>query len=152
MFCVKTLRLASFRAVLDELGDAAPDDDQPPQAGGVETTFGRSPQREQFSSLLNGMARGREDFVSPSHMSRLYAEARSGAASERRRRLSEAETVAEDLRLRPGLTKAELRRIRRKFAFGNHPDRVPPSSREAATRRMIIANALIDQALKARTV
>jgi len=149
MFCVKPLRLASFRAVLEELGDTAPGDCRPPPGGARDAPFGHSAHIEQFGSILNSMARGSWNFVSPSRLSHLYAEARAGAASEQQRGVSEAESVAGELRLRPRLTAKELRRIRREFALGNHPDRVPAPLRERATQRMIIANTLIDQALKA---
>jgi hypothetical protein len=56
--------------------------------------------------------------------------------------------VAEELGLRPGLTPAELGRIRRSFALANHPDRAAPAHRDEATRRMAIANILIDRALR----
>jgi hypothetical protein len=149
MFCVKPLRLASFRAVLEDLGNAAPEDCRPPDGGARDAPFGHSARCERFGSLLSAMARGSWNFVSPSSLSHLYAEARAGAASESPRGMSEAEMVAGELCLRPRLTAQELRRIRREFALGNHPDRVPAPLRERATRRMIIANTLIDQALKA---
>lgn len=41
-----------------------------------------------------------------------------------------------------------LQRLRRDFALKNHPDRVPSVLRLAATKRMMIANALIDSAMK----
>lgn len=56
--------------------------------------------------------------------------------------------VAEELGLRPGLTSQQLSGIRRTFALANHPDRVAPAHRDHATRRMAIANILIDRALK----
>jgi hypothetical protein len=56
--------------------------------------------------------------------------------------------VAEELGLRPGLTPRELNASRRSFALANHPDRVPPPRRNEATRRMAIANILIDRALR----
>lgn len=40
----------------------------------------------------------------------------------------------------------ELARIRRAFAFKNHPDRVPAHLRERALQRMKLANMLIDEA------
>ena len=149
MFCVKPLRLASFRAVLEDLGDAAPDDCRPPPCGARAAPLGHSAHIGQFGSVLNAMARGSWNFVSPSRLSHLYAEARAGAASEKQRSMSEADSVADELRLRPRLTAKELRWIRREFARGNHPDRVQAPLRERATRRMVIANTLIDQALKA---
>jgi hypothetical protein len=65
-------------------------------------------------------------------------------------RLSEAE-IAEDLALGSCRTEHDLRERRRLFAFENHPDRVPADYRDQATRRMTIANQLVDAAL-ARTV
>ncbi len=58
------------------------------------------------------------------------------------------ETVMRELRLGPELTARELERRRRDFALLNHPDRVPPWDRELATRRMTLANMLIDLALQ----
>jgi hypothetical protein len=57
-------------------------------------------------------------------------------------------SVAEELGLRPELTPRELHASRRAFALANHPDRVPPPRRDEATRRMAIANILIDRALQ----
>jgi hypothetical protein len=37
-------------------------------------------------------------------------------------------------------------RLRRDFAFHNHPDRVAPHLRNHAIRRMQVANMLIDEA------
>lgn len=41
-----------------------------------------------------------------------------------------------------------LQRLRREFALKNHPDRMPTTLRARATKRMMIANALIDSAMK----
>ena len=60
------------------------------------------------------------------------------------------ETIAGELRLTPELTARDLERIRREFALANHPDRVAPLDRDLATRRMTLANTLIDQALQER--
>lgn len=61
-------------------------------------------------------------------------------------RLSETE-IAEDLDLASCRTVTELRERRRVFALENHPDRVVPDYRAAATIRMTIANQLIDRAI-----
>ena len=61
---------------------------------------------------------------------------------------SDPEAIAAELRLTPQLTTKELVRIRREFALANHPDRVAPGHRDLATRRMTLANALIDRALQ----
>lgn len=147
MFCVKPLRLASFRAVLEDLADAEPDTSRPPPGSAGDAPLDHAAHMEQFGSVLGAMVRGSWNFVSPARLSRLYAEARAGAATEPPD-VSEAESIAQELGIRPRLSAKDLRRIRREFALGNHPDRVSAPRRERATRRMIIANALIDQALK----
>jgi hypothetical protein len=58
------------------------------------------------------------------------------------------EDVAADLELGAGLTRLQLRAKRRQFARENHPDGVAPFAHQAATQRMMIANQLIDKALK----
>lgn len=62
-------------------------------------------------------------------------------------RTSEAE-IAEDLALSTCRSEHDLRDRRRIFALENHPDRVLPEFREQATRRMMIANQMIDAALR----
>lgn len=41
---------------------------------------------------------------------------------------------------------ADFGRMRRSFAFSNHPDRVAPHLRQRAMIRMQVANMLIDEA------
>jgi len=58
---------------------------------------------------------------------------------------TEPEAIATEL----GLEKAgieDFHRIRRRFAFANHPDRVAPHLRQRAMIRMQVANMLIDEA------
>lgn len=59
------------------------------------------------------------------------------------------EQITEELDLKANLTRQQLREKRRNFARENHPDSVVPEARDAATRRMMIANQLIDRRLKA---
>ncbi|PTM92755.1 hypothetical protein [Mycoplana dimorpha] len=58
------------------------------------------------------------------------------------------EEVAADLGLTGKETLAELTERRRTFARDNHPDGVPADLRPNATRRMTIANMLIDETLR----
>jgi len=58
------------------------------------------------------------------------------------------EDVAADLALDSNLSRTQLQARRRQFARENHPDRVAPLAHEAATIRMMIANHMIDKALK----
>lgn len=81
-------------------------------------------------------------------LARIYADELGSLPPQEMQQWEPAE-VADQLRLTSDLTSDELNRIRRAFALANHPDRVAPSQRALATRRMTIANALIDAALRA---
>jgi hypothetical protein len=59
------------------------------------------------------------------------------------------EAVALELQLSDDLQPGDLERIRRIFAYRNHPDRVGIAYKAHALQRMTVANVLIDQALKA---
>lgn len=56
------------------------------------------------------------------------------------------EAIARELALYRIADLKALDRLRREFAFGNHPDRVRPEWRDAAMTRMQTANRLIDEA------
>ena len=63
--------------------------------------------------------------------------------------LSAEEAVTLELHLSDDLEPADLERMRRTFAYRNHPDRVGPAHKAQALQRMTVANVLIDHALKA---
>ena len=54
--------------------------------------------------------------------------------------------IAGELSLSTLTDARDLDRIRREFAFQNHPDRVPDDRRDRAMLRMQVANQLIDEA------
>ena len=56
------------------------------------------------------------------------------------------EAIARELSLHRIADVKSLDRLRREFAFRNHPDRVRPDWRQAAMARMQTANRLIDEA------
>lgn len=56
------------------------------------------------------------------------------------------EAIAAELGLDRPAGDLDLSRLRRSFAFANHPDRVPPHLRQRAMIRMQVANMLIDEA------
>ncbi|MDR6757616.1 hypothetical protein J2Y48_002913 [Mycoplana sp. BE70] len=58
------------------------------------------------------------------------------------------EDVAADLGLTGQETRPQLVALRRAFARDNHPDGVPAELRPNATRRMTIANMLLDETLR----
>ena len=58
----------------------------------------------------------------------------------------EPAAIAVELGLDAGRAAADFGRMRRSFAFKNHPDRVAPHLRQRAMVRMQVANMLIDDA------
>ena len=63
---------------------------------------------------------------------------------------TDLQSISNELRITDKMTSSELARLRRRFAMANHPDRVLAEEREIATRRMMVANMLIDRAMKRR--
>lgn len=61
---------------------------------------------------------------------------------------TEPAAIARELALSRFASVRSLQRLRREFALKNHPDRVASGLRAGATKRMMIANALIDSAVK----
>jgi len=51
-------------------------------------------------------------------------------------------------KLRQDLSIKELSRLRRQFAFEHHPDRAPTVERISASRRLAVANDLVDLAIQ----
>ncbi|WP_349956053.1 hypothetical protein [Rhizobium sp. ZPR3] len=58
------------------------------------------------------------------------------------------EEVAAELAITPDLTREALQEKRRSFAKANHPDSVAALFREQATTRMMLANQLVDEAIR----
>lgn len=56
--------------------------------------------------------------------------------------------IAAELSITAADTLQRLNEKRRAFAKSNHPDRVAPAFRENATMRMMLANLLIDEAVR----
>ncbi|MTD94778.1 hypothetical protein GIW81_10595 [Hyphomicrobium sp. xq] len=59
-------------------------------------------------------------------------------------------SVADELRITAQMTLSDLNRLRREYALANHPDRAGSAEREDATRRMMVANMLIDREINRR--
>lgn len=58
----------------------------------------------------------------------------------------EPDVIARELGLEKLKAARDFGRVRRDFAFRNHPDRVAPHLKERAIQRMQVANMLIDEA------
>ena len=107
--------------------------------------FQRAAGRMQYA--LDHITGKHSTYVAPNELANLYGERPPDKIPDDIWYVSN-EAVAEELHLNGGQSDNELRRIRRAFAFYNHPDRVPAKWRDHATQRMSIANAMIDNALK----
>jgi hypothetical protein len=79
-----------------------------------------------------------------------YIEHQSESEAQRARKPSDLKAIADELHITADMTFEDLSRLRRQFASANHPDRADCSEREDATRRMMIANMLIDRELERR--
>ena len=93
-----------------------------------------------------------ERFASPSHHIHEYLQHQDGrkVAVAAPPPSADPKVVARELHITARMSIADLTRLRRTFALSNHPDRLRESEREIATRRMMIANELIDDAMKKR--
>lgn len=63
---------------------------------------------------------------------------------------TDPDEIARELGLGETIEPRSLDRLRRDFAFRNHPDRVPAHLRANAMMRMQVANMLIDEAKRGR--
>ena len=81
-----------------------------------------------------------------------YLENQNAPKASRRLRSTDPQDIAGELSITERMTVGELNRLRRRFALANHPDRVETGERENATHRMMVANMLIDRAVKRRMV
>jgi len=151
MFRIRPLRLTSFRAVLEQLAEDAAHCGEGWELKSrlaacwpVPPIFSLTPD----DSDKPGTSPGRSNRTGGPYQ--LY-EREAASESAPFRAMSEEDEVAKALRISRNLTPAELNRRRRDFARSHHPDRVPEPFRAQATRRMSIANAMIDGALRSRT-
>jgi hypothetical protein len=96
-------------------------DDRPPTPGGA------SPWDEALAWI--------EEYDEP-----------TAVAQSQRPAAESAEAILDELGLSDKLTHDELNQARRLYMWRNHPDRLGEAQRESATRRVAIANMLIDRA------
>lgn len=114
--------------------------------GFVAETFD-GPEPTQTNSFFHLYGADEEDLSPPDNTS--PEEQQAPVMPTHLSRLTDAE-IADDLDLKPDDIPEKLMARRRAFAKLNHPDRVHPEFRAQATRRMTVANMLIDQALRQR--
>lgn len=128
-----------FASLLDDLLKAAPPAEDP----GARPTipFAVSPPLDAIDAFWSS--------VSSEFVAGLYSEtggALPAAAASPELPPVHPERIAAELGLDRPTPPRNLDRLRRAFAFKNHPDRVAPEQRERAMIRMQVANRLIDEA------
>jgi hypothetical protein len=79
-----------------------------------------------------------------------YLEHQDKSKPSRVGRTADPLSVAAELRITAQMTLSDLNRLRRNYALANHPDRAGSADRENATRRMMVANMLIDREVNRR--
>lgn len=137
-------RRMNFSDVLDDVSRAA----------GVDIDF--EPKRARPRSVRASRLDKISEIAREIRMSALssllesYLEHHRERKVQRVRRTADPQAVAAELAITEQMTSAELARLRRRFALANHPDRVAREERDVATRRMMVANMLIDGAIKRR--
>lgn len=148
MFRIKSLRLGNFRSFLDMLGPEGRGEDEERTAPRAEAPAQRA--APLFGDLFDtsGQERPERRYVPLDRLARLYGEQQPDGVQPPWP--ADDAAIAAELRLGSARTGEDLRRLRRSFAMRNHPDRVPAWLRDEATRRMTIANALIDGAMRNR--
>lgn len=133
----EVLEEASRSAGIDlegERGSARPRTVRPSRLEQI-SEIARELRMSMFSSLLES-----------------YLEHQKPRKATRTLQPTDAQAVAAELSITERMTVGELNRLRRRFALANHPDRVDIDERDNATRRMMVANMLIDRAMKRRMV
>jgi hypothetical protein len=142
------MRDHSFSDVLDTLCEAAG-----MQSGRERTGFARRFQgaAEKLHRLADQLREGAASTPNPAGAFDFYREHDAERVAPKiAQRSCDPHAIATELRISKAMSRAELVRLRREFARENHPDRVDMLEQETATRRMMIANMLIDRALKIR--
>lgn len=145
VFLSSSTRQADFSQVLQSASEAA----------GLSLDPGlsaRAPQTPRIASHLQRLAdREKESRASMLTASiESYLEHLGEARPRRATQPADLQTVSDELCITAQMTASDLNRLRRDFALANHPDRTAADDRDNATRRMMIANMLIDRELKRR--
>lgn len=102
-----------------------------------------APPSVPFAFLDDTLTDGGSDAADPA--SAAYRSLREELLAEIAVPDTDPDAIARELALDGIRSRKALDRLRRKFAFDNHPDRVRPQWRDRAMIRMQIANRLIDE-------
>jgi len=143
------MRHPDFSDVLDTAcRSAGIDPDSSTSAGTASLMRNAASRLQQFTDRIVEAA-GRAGLTANSFDP--YREHQIESPPQRPSKPSDPKSVANELRITARMTSSDLHRLRREFALANHPDRADQAQRDGATRRMMIANMLIDRELRRRS-
>lgn len=134
----------AFSRMLDEFGSHREEPPAPLRLRPIgnqayQVQFVSSPSRPLNAETLGGL-----------YLDELVYDAATMAQAPPPSTVTDPSAIASELAITGATSIAELNRLRRSFALANHPDRLAPIYRDTATRRMMIANRLIDEAIYRR--
>jgi hypothetical protein len=135
-----------FQQVMDEVRRAEMGEDRPSLQGSEAPHFSTS---FLTSAIFSTADKPSSTAGGGSHWAAALAwiqeQEEATAIQESQRPADEsAETILVDLGLSENLTYDEITQLRRLYMWRNHPDRLGEAQRENATRRVAIANMLLD--------
>lgn len=140
-------RRSDFTRLLDDL-DGEGGAESIPQAPHIPFSLPGEAAADSSAALRSSLGFAAAEYQQHGEAAAGESAAEQPSPSPQRLPSLEPADIAAELTL-SGSDPAALVQARRDFAFRNHPDRVAPPLRERAARRMQIANALIDEALRA---
>lgn len=137
---------ARFREILAEVRRAKKNFDQPDEEG-EGSTFAANPLANAIFSIDDRPATAGGGSPWDAALDWIDAPAEGAEAVEPPPPANlSAEAILDELGLTENLTFDELNQVRRLYMWRNHPDRHGEAHRENATRRVAIANMLVDRA------
>jgi hypothetical protein len=140
---------AEFRRILADVRRAEALGEGPPRQEGELATPAPSLSIEALFSLEEAPARapgGASHWTAALAWLEEQEEPAAAAPAPRQPKAESPEAILAELGLSERLTHDEIGQLRRLYMWRNHPDRHSEAERENATRRVAIANMLLDRA------
>ena len=138
---------AEFRRILAEVRQAKGDFSEPDEDDSDASKFSANPFANAIFSFDERPAKPAGGSSWDAALAWIEELDRPAAVIETRQPAADtAEAILDELGLSDDLTYEELNQARRLYMWRNHPDRLGEAQREGATRRVAIANMLVDRA------
>jgi hypothetical protein len=138
---------AEFRRILAEVRQAKGDFEHPDEDDSEASTFSANPFANAIFSFDGRPATPGGGSSWDAALAWIEEVDGPAAIIETRQPAADtAEAILDELGLNENLTYEELNQARRLYMWRNHPDRLGEAQRERATRRVAIANMLVDRA------